>query len=377
MLRQGTLLLIALVALGVAGCFPDEMPGYLAGGKVVAALAADANGAKVLWTYDLDTRRSEPHLPPEDWQIQSARMLGDQAWVRLQRQREGNTPAEPTWEYSCMRFDPARKAFVSGPPELARKDWLWGAIATAYQGRKCILRERPGGSYAVYSLPDLERAEELASLHKPMPAGRWWWLQIRPESDEEPGAPASRLDVYNPNGRLACTIWAAEANKAGQELRPPLLARVSADGKAIFLAYGREPYSFGVLDARTGRFLWGGKARSLVGVPIVRRGEVWTLAAAGREEEPPDDPSQKVTRQAVALIRHKSGGEADENGVTGRTVLELPVDADLRSARYAPTPDGSQLVVILEGKPPRLLFIPAKEGVKEEDVRAADLTAEP
>ena len=155
----------------------------------------------------------------------------------------------------------------------------------------------------------------------------------------------------------------------------PLYARVTDDGNAILLVHsaGKDVYAFGLFDTGTGKFLWGGKASPLVGVPLVRKDELWTLARATHQ----DDPARGSAglRFGVALVRHRSGEAADKDGNTGRAVFEYPVKADPKDGRFCVSPDGSHFVLVLNGDPPRLLFIPIKEGVKEKDVRVVELRA--
>ena len=65
----------------VAGCIPDELPGYVNDGKTVVTMALDDAGRCAFWTCDVATKTVRAFHPPEKREFGQARMIGGQAWV--------------------------------------------------------------------------------------------------------------------------------------------------------------------------------------------------------------------------------------------------------------------------------------------------------
>jgi hypothetical protein len=62
--------------------------------------------------------------------------------------------------------------------------------------------------------------------------------------------------------------------------------------------------------------------------------------------------------------------------MTGRTVMEMPLDVDPAIAHFNVSPDGSRFLLVIDGDPARLYFIPTREGVTKDDVRVVELKKE-
>jgi hypothetical protein len=378
MMRKWTWLPLSLLcATWLGGCFPDELPAYVDGGQTVVIIAADSNRQQTLWTYDVATGRVAPHPTPEGSQLVRARAIGGQVWVELRFTSDANSTEAPSKaKVECRRFDAPSNEYQAEPEDLQGSDWLSVVIPITHDGKKCLAREEKKGTYRLYSLPDLEKGDTV-ELNEPKAAGRWWWIQTKERTTDSQAAGVESIDVFRPASNRACAITPEEANKAGGVQRAPFFARVTEDGKSILLAWAAQGlYEFGIFDTQTGRFRWGGKGTSLVGVPQVRTGELWTLARVQHEEASPTDAEGGKARFGVALVRHKEGEEADEGGMTGRTMMEIPLDVDPSSAHFNVSPDGSRFLLVIDGNPARLNFIPIREGVTKDDVQVVELGKE-
>ena len=361
---------MAAVAAGAAlmgGCLPDDMPAYTNGGKTVVAVAQGPSG-QALWTYDVQSGKVTPYSLPDKWQLQSARMLGDQVWVRGGLRHEQD-PAKH-WEHSCKRFDPVKNEFVAGPPALEGRDWLSGAIPASDEGKMCLFvpsAAQPANNegkidYDVFSFPEIKQMKWV-KLDQVIPAGRFWWLTLKVKKQKDGSREIGNVDLFNAEGKKVVTITNEEGRKmkyqGGREF--PAYARLSEDFAVLLLALGEQGgYNFGVFDTGTGKFLWGGSTRFVLkGNPLVKRTEVWAIEG----------------RSDIALVRHTPGEEAGKDKQDRYVINPANPGAD----QLTPSPDGSHFVMVINGgkdKPSRLLFIPIKEGVAEKDVRSVELKTE-
>jgi hypothetical protein len=348
------------------------MPAYTNDGKSIVLTAKDSAGKNALWVYDVKGKTAKVVPGPEKWELFRARMLGDQVWVEWQR--EVDDPPDPVTgkpksheEYTWKRLDPARNEFLPGPKELEGREWVEAAIPGSHEGRKCLFISSGKPKYDVFSFPELKKQKEV-TLNGPMSAGNFWWVDVsvKEEKDREPEV--ERIDLFNPEAKLVCTVSREEAAKGYGEGTdgPPFYARVSEDGTSLLLAFGSGgTYDFGVYDTGKGRFVWGGKGEDcLLGTPLFKSNEVWTLQQASLDE---DDYS------LTALVRYRHDDKAAAGPATAEKILTYPITTDTSSSPFAPSPDGSHFLLVVNGEPSRLLFIPIKEGVTDKDVRVVEL----
>ena len=346
------LVVIAVSLLLLAGCLPGDMPAYVNDGKTIVAVAADANGKKVLWTVDVQTSKATPHSVPGDWDVRMAKMLDDQVWVEWEaivKDAYGNRiAAESTWK----RFDPVKNEFLDGPPGMEDGDWPRVVIPASHEGRKCLFYPPgddadPDGKkvYDVFSLPDLKKTTAV-KLNNVVPVGGFWWVSI-----------SMGVEVYNQESKRVLMIPQDELLKMKADHGIPY-TRINEGEKALFLAWetkqGGMDFTYGVFDINSGKFLWGGSTKdALRGNPVFNRNEIWSL--------------QKV-QGGIGLIRHTPGENLNES--KQETIYSVN---SLLAGEYNPSPDRSQFLITVGGKPSRLLFIPVKEGVTEKDVKVVEL----
>ena len=344
----------------LAGCLPDDMPAYVNDGKTIVVKAGGPYG-DVLWTYDVQSKTATAHPPPEKQELQSARMLGDQVWVQWAVNENVS---------ACKRFDPLKNEFLPGPPELDGRNWLSGAIPASYEGKKCLFIPARGSAdaegkiaYDVFSFPELKK-QKTVSLNQVIPAGRFWWVTLKVKEGGQGWGEIEHVEHFNAEGKQVVSILRDEGRKMTYTPgKFPGYARTSDDGSALLLAFGDQGcYNFGVFDAGSGKFLWGGATeRGLRGNPLVKKTEVWSL-----------EQTEDVKR--IALVRHRPGEKTEGPKGKRETIVTYPAaDADPFHDQFTPSPDGSHFVMLLTGTPPRLLFIPIKEGVTEKDVRCVEL----
>ena len=147
------LLLFVCGTVWVGGCFPDEMPAYVNGGKTIVAWADDANLQSTLWTVDVESGKATPHPPPKGTEFLSARMIGDQVWARLKvaSDAKGDGGRSPDPNFICKRFDLATGQFVAFPERFDGPNCLWDIVPICHEGKKCLVLQK-GGDH-VFSFP--------------------------------------------------------------------------------------------------------------------------------------------------------------------------------------------------------------------------------
>jgi hypothetical protein len=352
------------------------MPAYTNDGKTIVAMAP-SRAERMLWTYDLATGKATAYPAPDEWHLKTVRSFGKQMWVEWVCDHKDLAVSEVRghknvydqgtgkygyWEYSCQRFDPANGVFLDGPSELEDEDWLSKAIPASYEGHKCLFIPSEGNrkgesSYDILSLPDLKKQKSI-SLPQVLPAGDYWWATISFDANEASGLNA--VNLFNAQGAKVLSVPDDEARRL-KDMRGgwPQYARLSGDGKVLLLALADQNavFSYGVFDTTGGKFLWGGVHNALLnGNPLVKPSEVWTLLRADT---------------GIELARLTPGLKPGEDKHV--TVLTYRTGADLDNCQFNPSPDGSHFVVVLNGKPPQLLFFPIKDGVTEQDVKVVDL----
>jgi hypothetical protein len=367
-----TLLAAGLLwAAWCAGCIPDELPAYVNDGKTVVAMADDGTGAKVLWTYDVRTGTVSIHRPPEKWEFHGARMLGGQIWVDSclpSKTRPGEVDAE-----SCERFDPVKKEFLPGPPELEGRVLPPGVIPAYFEGEKCLLvpvEDRAKGDYDVFSFPELKKKKKIHNDGL-MAAGNFWSLHIT-RGDAADRWVIRRIDLLSPDGKKVSSIARDDTGQTGEVTNLLRYARVGDDGKALLLIFAERGIDgFSVFDATSGKFLWGHESVNdwSLGTPLIKRTEIWTMQFT---EE----------RDAIVLVRYSPGAGAEAQKANCEAfVVYSTEDMDLEDGgrpeeidQFTPSPDGSHFVMVINGNPSRLLFIPIRKDVTTQDVRMVELT---
>jgi hypothetical protein len=368
--RLRSLVFAAGISL-IAGCLPTDMPAYVNDGKTIITMGMDASGKQMmLWTYDLQTKKATPHPPPEGQSVQFARMLGDQVWVQL------GQPVGFQGEVTiCMRFDPVRNEYLPEPPEMKDRDWLRGAIVASYEGKPCVLfrtRAQPAAdgklAYDILTFPELKKTATVF-LNWVLAAGGFRWVTVsrkerkRNEKGNYEPFEFGQVEVFNQKGEKVLTVPDEETRKMGAGGGRFDYVRINEEEKILLLVNGEQGYYlFGLFDTNNGKFLWGGHSDNpATGHPLVKRNEVWCLEEKELHEN-----------NGIRLVRNTPGEKANES--KRETVLTL---ADVGVSQYARSPDGSHFVVQAEtkaeGTPSRLLFIPIKEKVTEQEVTVVEL----
>jgi len=360
----GYVLLLLCAAILCSSCVPDELPAWTNQGRTIVALNRRDNQ---VWTHDLKTGASRPHLPADTWHPGRATMLGDQMWLL------GTDPkAEDPKKNTARRFDPSTGKFTPIPAGIDGEDLVRRSFAASHKGKKCLFMLGREGTQ-VLGLPDLKKQATLPPAER-RPAGHFWWLQIAQIEDKDGNDRIDGIDVYGARARKRCAISGDEARKADPDDTGNLIyARVSTDGKLLLLAFGgRGPEAFGVFDTATGKHLWSARTEDfLVGTPVIRRNEVWTLERT-TGKNPTTAPAGKRPRyNHTGLIRSIPGPDGK-----GRreVILRYPAYANMETDHYSPSPDNSQFALQIAGRRvSRLLLIPIRKDAAVKDVRVIEL----
>lgn len=407
--------LAAAGLLLAGGCLPTEMPGYSPDGRTVAVVTQERDpNEHVLWLYDVRKGAARAHRLPGDWQLRSARWLGRELWVQASRDvgvRKDPKTGKPLLDKKTGK--PVRDhEFIFAPLDrernvLSRRRRLKvippfvEPVPAGYNGKPALFltnlearreADPPMGEevYDVLSLPDLKKLETVQQPRM-IPAGRGWALrQLAKEGERGLTAELAATVVLNEKGREVATIPAGEiAPACYRGVRFPSYARVSADAAAVLMAFGTETifrryrykYTFGVFDVKSAKLLWSGSSDSLFGTPIVKPREVWTLEMVGRKvdtgertiaaitEPPASDPAAGK----FALVRLTPGGKRTYAAGRRQVVLEVDLGEGHTAGEFAPSPDGSQLLLTVNGPEPKLLFVPIGQNVTPKDLRVVRL----
>lgn len=137
-------------------------------------------------------------------------------------------------------------------------------------------------------------------------------------------------------------------------------ASINEEDKVLLLAVGsRAECSFGIFDTSNGKYLWGGITKDpLTGTPIVKRDVVWSLENEDRGE-------------IFTLVRHTPGDVGNEG--KREAILTYPT-LGRAIGQYGPSPNGSHFVLVLNGTPSQLLFVPVAAVVPPSDVTVRSLS---
>jgi hypothetical protein len=335
-------------------------------------------------------------------------------------------------EFELAKFDAKTKSLVGGTIELAKilpDISEQEPVVIGFQEKLRLLvknehwmedRQKPY-SFDVYALENLSKLTSVA-LKDFKPAGRGWWIQNKEDtrdfatrtsfriarkgaggalgadekqikkglerSSDVPGtADLVAVDVYNATGKKACTIRADEIAPASyRDVRFPAYARIAVDDSAILLVFDTSTifrqhphkYTFGMFDTKSGKLLWNGASDSLVGTPLVKRDEVWTLEMVDRKvytgertpaatfEAPREDPPQ--SKFALTNYRRTAKEAAREE------VFQHDLGKTGTVGQFAPSPDGSVFLVTVDnGQRPLLLRVPINRTTTAKQVTATEL----
>jgi hypothetical protein len=389
--------------LALAGCPPTETPGYSPDGGRIALVALDPTAQdNAVWIYDVQRHEARAHHVAAGWNVINARWIGPQLWVECTRPVEGKKPATPEKvlagaeqptaldEHLLCPFDLDRDDFVSGAPHILRQS-TFGEIKWAVgsdRGQMALFVDSDDADHhEIYTLPDLHKTAAEGPLEL-LPAGRGWCVR---EVNDDRGAykDLREVIVLNPEGKESCRIHAdAIAPACHGHARHVLAARMAEDQSTVALAFGTETifrnhprkYTFGVFAVNSGALMWAGGSDSMEGVPLVKHDEVWTIEFVDRRvytgEKPvnlgggeaPDPPKDRF-----ALVRHRPGKSPSQFDGQREVVLTYQLGNRLAVTNFAPSPDGSQILLTADGPHPRLLFVPIGPAVEAKDVKVVEL----
>ena len=391
---------LASMMLGVGillcGCLPTGTPAYVNDGQTIVVMAQDSTGNPAFWTYDVKKKTATSHPAPKEWQsnpakafgnpqgrkfisdgeweLESVRMIGDPVWVTWRVPvRDGK---DSSYESLSSRFDPQRNEFVSVSLDPNLMDWAEQAVPASHEGKRCLYLKLERDTYEVRSFPELERLGK--SSDAPIAASDFWCLWSLQKG----------LVVLDHAARKVCVISTEEEGKAKRNDEARLrYALISEDRKALLMVFlsGKQNLSFGVFDTSNGKYLWGEKNYrwTSTGVPVVKREELWVIESNWTEEEwlatkstsapatKPASSSRRSREEGMALVRYRPD---KMNGSAIREVVATyPISLDHEGGQFAPAPDGSHFVVVVNGNPSRLVFIPIRTGITDKDIRVAEL----
>jgi len=374
-----------LCLLALPGCPPTETPGYSPDGKTIALVATDPSTKRnAVWIYDIQQQVARAHHVPADWNVTNVQWIGPQLWVECMR-------TVTTGEQAILcPFDPKRDEFAEAP-RIVRRSLLAGSIRFAIAAH--------AGTPALFVESDDPEQHEIYTFNNPHPmlvqgrldvlsAGGGWSVQPLFTAN---GATADLREVVvsDATGAKRCTISATQiALACHRNARTPRAARVSRDEKVVALAFDTETiyrnhprkYTFGVFSAETGQLLWAGGSDSMDGVPLVQRDQLCTIELVGREVyvgekpfnlgggEPADPPKHRF-----ALVRHQPGKTSSQADGQRTVMFEYDLGNESFIQSFAPSPDGSQMLVAVSGARPRLLFVPIKADAGAADAKSVEL----
>lgn len=356
------ILLVALCAMGVAGCLPDDLPAYVNNGRtIVVVTREDGREPNSLWTVDVATKAVKRHSPGKNHALETVKVLDGEVLACW-----GPTDKEG---YLVQRLDHAKGTFVDGPAQLGGKDnKVAGLTAICQEGRKLAIL----GSQA-FSLPGFARVSApRPKVVGPRHVGNGWWVEY---------GGGEGCKVHDPNGKLTATISQNELDKTECDASEHNYLRIGESGKAMLLASGS---GFAVFDTESGAMIWTGAVKSERGNPLVSRKEVWAIGRLWKQTPPAGNAQPATTKpargaaqpparlEAVTLMRYTPPAQVDGQ-VKAEVVLQYPADGESRIGDYAPAPDGSHFLVVLDGKQPKLLFVPIRRDVTAKDVGVVEL----
>ena len=373
----------------LSACFPTEMPGYSPDGKLVALAGTDpAFNKSIVYLYNVETKQVQRLHMPGLWAVENVCWLGDRLWVTCEHRK-----SEEEFEFLATQYDPVKRSFVDGALKLEGESLEdVGAFVIAHEGKQVLLVMRPeeGGEhvYDIYSLPELKKTGRLTGPEV-IPAGWGWSVRVHSKKKDHLTRDVVGIEVFDGSGRKAFEVPLSDMPAAAHSNpRFPRMARVSADGSVIGIAFGAEEirrpthrYSFGVWDTKTGKNLWTDVSDSMEGLPLLKRDEAWSIEFVGRQVrhvsplrghvQEDNDPPYETAMDRFSLVYYLAKPLRQRER---RMVLtySLPEGCEVRG--FAPSPDGTHMLLAADGPSPRLLFIPLKEDVTEKDVRVVQLT---
>jgi len=395
----------------MGACLPQGMPGYSPDGKTIAVVTKrkDARGG-TLWLYDVQTKTARAHRMPNGWSLKSVKWLGDKLWVVCERdagQKKDPKTGKPVIDRKtgkpvrvtrtvCAEFDP-RKNALSAKRRLAMTFWTVPFLA-GYEGKPALfsvnLRDNTALGKMAYDVLSFPQLKKLATVEQPrvLPAGHGWTLRlVSKAATDGPTSDLVATEVVDGRGRKIATISAAEiAPACFRGVRYPVYARLSADKTVILMVFGTETihrrharkYTFGVFGVRNGKLLWAGGSDSHFGTPVVKPREVWTLEMVGRDVDTGERTAAALLEKRVedppprrfALVRLSPGGEGGYSGAKKRQIVfACDLGKGLSAGEFAPSPDGAQFLLTVNGAKPKLLFVPIGRKTTPADLVAVPL----
>lgn len=389
----------------VCGCLPDGTPAYIEDGRTIILMANDSSGEPALWTCDVKTRTATSYPAPDDLLSAAATAPSDKEErypPTLKSVRVFDNQVWTTWRADAqhsLRFDPARKRFLPDGPAVDVPGWAAQAFPAGQKGKKCLFMDT-GDGFLVLSFPDLKKIEG-DWIESPVPAGDFWWVDYGRNDT---------LSVYDATGKIACSISDTAVKAVVKERGGgyPVYARIGGAGKVVLIVFQvrkQQYFNLGVFDTSNGQLLWsvaeyyGPK----YGVPLVTREAVWLVDAndvwlkadpsstrpadvattfpattrsaastspAGTASTAPAVSTRPTTtapsrQRAVTIVRYTQAGR--------EVVANLPIGAEDELGQFAPSPDGSHFLVVVNAKPSRLLFVPIKAGVTGKGIKVIEL----
>ena len=395
-----THVVMCCAALTCAGCVPTGMPAYSSDGKLIALSLKQSSGLE-LWTYDVTAKNTRFHPMPDKWEFMRAQWLGNRLCVVCSRSlgepkadKAASQPAHktaPRVEHLFAEFDLQRNRFLGAPIKLHEAlgldPWKLGPFLAGFDQGRFLYVPRQKGEPSLYSVRNLKKVKKTARPgHRPV--GRGWSVRVSSDKDNR----EYEVEVFDEMGKKTCKILhRALSSAAYRGGRKPKYARVSRDGKVLLLAFTTETifrnhpykYTFGVFDTKTGGLLWTGSSDSMVGTPIVKEDEFWTIEMVGRKVYTGDKafdpggrtPDPPLTRFAMA--RHFPNKKKPISLINMRVeVITHDLGEGSVVSQFAPSPDESQFLLVVSGKKPRLIFIPVKRKVVERDIVTVELKRE-
>lgn len=363
---------VAVIAMAMSGCYPESLPAYVEDGKAVVAITT-SNNDRALFKYDIESGKTTLQKLPEGWSLDEsriARIIGGRICITFFRLVDDG---DKKCEQKGMWFDPTKGTFSDCP--FKPDEYVFEG---SYDGKKCVFAElRNEHKYKVWSFPDLKPMKDVETDGVISPAGGFWWTKavFKLKSIESPGD-IEKVELYNSEAKRVCTISQEELAKMPTEGHG-WYSQVSDDGKTILLAFGGQRcWHFGMFDASTGKYLWGGKDRDIVeGRPIVKADEVWTIKAEGMATSAPSGANTKLSVMRYSREKGEKQDKAKAEKVLTyeTTSTELQDMSSFNGVAFNPSPDRSSFVMLIDGKPERLIFFPAKLGATDKDVKVVEL----
>ena len=400
----------------ISGCDPTDVPRFSPDGKKIAVLVPSEHlqpnevikDPTDVGIVTVATGRTASYPLPDGWSADGVQWIGDKVLVAARRPLEKTKGSVPSGEVSQGTYwllDPEKR----GPGRFVNTGLEPYPVLTPftgfYRGNPCVYlpqEDTAEDSVSEYTkILALNCSTELGTLpYGVAGAGDGWMIRVvqekiaRPLVEDKhaewileslPGDERTRttkdiagLELFNPEGKRVIRISREEIGKACYRgPRRPVCARISSTHRCLLLGFDTgtifrrhtHEYTYGVYGVNSGKLLWRGNSNALRGLPVFEQDSVFALEAKSRDIDTGDrtagaifSPPQSTSGLAseIVLARHTRQGR--------KVVVELPLHEGEKGNRYSASPDRKNFVLLLEGKQPRMLIIPIRENVKEEDI---------